>query len=111
MRSKNFIQSRLGKLDRIDLRTLQLAALLGRIFDYEMLLAVGDLDDDALIDVIEKAEQAQLIEEVGGQRVGSSTEFSFSHALIHTTLLSSRVWIFNFACLSIRQICSVWYLM
>jgi oligopeptide transport system substrate-binding protein len=69
--------------------TLRLAALLGREFEYEMLLAIAGQDEDGLIDVLEKADQAQLIEEIFRPTAGASTKFSFTHALIHTTLLST----------------------
>ncbi|MGB3716839.1 MAG: protein kinase, partial [Candidatus Promineifilaceae bacterium] len=83
------IQSRLGKLTKEEQNTLQLAALLGRNFEYEMLVVVSELDEDSLIDVLEKAEQAQLVEEVGRPGTGTTTEFTFTHALIHSTLLSN----------------------
>jgi ABC-type oligopeptide transport system substrate-binding subunit/serine/threonine protein kinase len=83
------IQSRLGKLTKVEQNTLQLAALLGRNFEYEMLSVVCELGEDNLIDVLEKGEQAQLIEEVGRPGPGKTTEFTFTHALIHSTLLSN----------------------
>jgi ABC-type oligopeptide transport system substrate-binding subunit len=83
------IQSRLDKLTKEEQHTLQLAALLGRDFEYEMLAAVSEMDEDCLIDVLEKAEQAQLIEEVRRPRPSTTTEFTFTHALIHSTLLSN----------------------
>jgi ABC-type oligopeptide transport system substrate-binding subunit/predicted Ser/Thr protein kinase len=83
------IQSRLGKLSKKELSTLQIAALLGRDFEYEMLAAASKLDEDDLIDGLERAEEAQLIEEVRRPGVGAGMVFSFTHALIHSTLLSS----------------------
>jgi len=83
------IQSRLGKLSKEEQNTLQIAALLGRDFEYEMLSAVSDLDEDSLINVLERAEQAQLVEEVRRPGIGRAMVFSFTHALIHSTLLSN----------------------
>lgn len=83
------IQSRLGKLSKEEQNTLQFAALLGRDFEYEMLSVVSDLDEDSLINVLERAEQAQLVEEVRRAGIGRSTVFSFTHAFIHSTLLSN----------------------
>ncbi len=82
------IQSRLGRLTLEELSTLQLAALLGREFDYELLAAVSALGEELLIDALESAEEAQLIEEKPGSRPGASPRFAFTHALIHSTLLS-----------------------
>jgi oligopeptide transport system substrate-binding protein len=83
------IQSRLRKLSKTEQSTLQVAALLGRDFEYEMLTAASDLDEDDLIDVLERAENAQLIEEVRRPGLGAGMVFSFTHALIHSTLLSN----------------------
>jgi predicted ATPase len=77
------IQSRVSKLPEEYQDTLNLAAILGREFDYDTLAEAGDLDEDALIDALEIAEDAQLIEEISGK--GGAT-FSFVHALIPTTL-------------------------
>jgi ABC-type oligopeptide transport system substrate-binding subunit/tetratricopeptide (TPR) repeat protein len=72
--------------------TLRLAAVLGREFDFDTLVAASalagasDQDEDTLIDALENAERAQLIEEVSGE--GGET-FAFVHALIPTTLVES----------------------
>ena len=83
------IQSRLSKLSKEEQGTLRLAALLGRDFEYEMLLAASDLDEEDLINALERAEQAQLVEEIRRSGLGRGTLFSFTHALIHSTLLSN----------------------
>jgi tetratricopeptide (TPR) repeat protein len=77
------IQSRVSKFPDEYQDTLNLAAILGREFDFDTLAAASDRDEDTLIDALEAAEQAQLIEEVSGE--GGAT-FSFMHALIPTTL-------------------------
>ena len=82
------IQSRLAKLSDEEQNTLQLAALLGREFEYELLVAVGDLDEVQLIDALENVERAQIIEEIQHSNPGAAPSFSFTHALIHSTLLS-----------------------
>jgi tetratricopeptide (TPR) repeat protein len=60
-----------------------LAAVLGRKFQYETLAAASELDEESLIEALESAQRAQLIEEVNG---GSDVSFSFVHALIPSTL-------------------------
>jgi tetratricopeptide (TPR) repeat protein len=77
------IQSRVSKFPEEYQDTLNLAAVLGREFDFDTLAAASELDEDTLIDALEAAEQAQLIVEVSGR--GGAT-FSFVHALIPTTL-------------------------
>lgn len=82
------IQSRLAKLSQEEQHTLQVAALLGREFEYGMLVKVSGVSEDALIGILEKAEGAQLVEEVRSSSPGASLSFTFTHALIHSTLLS-----------------------
>jgi serine/threonine protein kinase/tetratricopeptide (TPR) repeat protein len=59
------------------------AAILGRIFEFETLLAATEIDEEDLLNALEQAERAQLIDETG--TAGGGT-FSFSHALIPSTL-------------------------
>jgi ABC-type oligopeptide transport system substrate-binding subunit/DNA-binding SARP family transcriptional activator len=66
--------------------TLRLAAVLGREFDFDTLAMASDQDEDVLLDALESAERAQLIEEVSGKGGGT---FAFVHALIPTTLVES----------------------
>jgi len=77
------IQSRVSKFPEEYQDTLNLAAVLGREFDFDTLAEASDLDEDTLIDALETAEDAQLIEEISGK--GGAT-FSFMHALIPSTL-------------------------
>ncbi len=91
------IQSRVDKLSDREQNVLQSAALLGREFEYDLLRTIVSLDEEQLIDILTTAISVQLIEEVP-QRIhpGAATRqtkqrisFSFTHALIHTTLLES----------------------
>jgi tetratricopeptide (TPR) repeat protein len=66
--------------------TLRLAAILGREFDYDTLAKASEVSEDALIETLEAAEHAQLIEEVSGK---GGVTFSFLHALIPATLEES----------------------
>jgi oligopeptide transport system substrate-binding protein len=84
------IQSRVGKLSETAQDTLRLAAILGREFEFDVLRAMSDLDEDALLDALEQSERAQIIGEVRGS--GRSTRgerFAFAHALIPSTLIES----------------------
>ncbi len=77
------IQSRVRKLPDECQEVLCLAAVVGREFEFDILSEASELSEDALIDVLECAERAQLIEEVKGHR---DITFSFTHALIPATL-------------------------
>ncbi len=80
------IQTRMRVLPADTQETLRLAAVLGREFDFDTLAEASELDEEALIDALEDAERAQLIEEVSGER---HVTFAFVHALIPTTLVGS----------------------
>ena len=80
------IQSRVRKLPADSQDTLHLAAVLGREFDFDTLAEASELDEDTLIDALENAERAQLIEEVSAEGGGS---FAFLHRLIPKTLVES----------------------
>jgi tetratricopeptide (TPR) repeat protein len=77
------IQSRIGKLPEEVQETLQLASILGREFDFDTLAEASEMDEDALIEALENAEQDQLIEEVSSE---DGVTFAFAHAMIPTTL-------------------------
>ena len=82
------IQARVGKLPEPAQDALRLAAILGREFDFETLLRAGDPStssgsEEALIEALEDAERAQLVEEVKGK---GGEVYAFVHALIPTTL-------------------------
>jgi ABC-type oligopeptide transport system substrate-binding subunit/tRNA A-37 threonylcarbamoyl transferase component Bud32 len=86
------IQSRIGKLSSETQEALRLAAIFGREFEFEILRAVCDHDEDTLIDSLEQAEQAQIITELPQRTNGrntTDTTFAFVHALIPSTLRES----------------------
>jgi hypothetical protein len=66
--------------------TLQLAAVLGREFDLETLMTASDQEEGVLLDSLERAEQAQLIEKLSAETGGT---FGFVHTLIPTTLVET----------------------
>jgi predicted ATPase len=75
------IQSRVGVLPTEAQEALRLAAVLGRVFELEVLVDASELDEGALYEALEDAERAQLIEEVSGER------YAFVHALFASTLV------------------------
>ncbi len=80
------IQSRVSRLSEEDQEILRLAALLGREFDFEVLLEASNTDEEDLINALEDAEKAQLIHEVPQKK---NVTFKFSHALFPSTLSES----------------------
>ncbi len=78
------IQSRLMRLDEALRDLLEMAAILGREFDFDTLLAASGQDEALCFDALEKAERAQLILETSSARGGT---FQFAHALIPATLV------------------------
>ncbi|MGH2621503.1 MAG: protein kinase domain-containing protein, partial [Anaerolineales bacterium] len=77
------IQSRVTALPEATQEVLRLAAVLGREFDYDTLAEASELEEEALIDALESAQRAQLIQEANG---GTDVSFSFVHALIPSTV-------------------------
>ncbi len=84
------IQSRIGKLPAEAQEILRLAAILGREFDFETLAEAsalpkaGEVGEERLIDALESAEGAQLIEEISAE---GGVTFAFTNALIPATLV------------------------
>ena len=80
------IQTRVARLPEAHQDVLSMAAILGREFEFDVLAEASDADEDAVIDALEAAEDAQLIEETGG---AEEDRFVFVHALIPGALLDS----------------------
>ena len=72
---------RLRRLDAESRQALQVAAVIGREFDYDVLQAVAPLEEDALISALEEGVEARVLREAG--RVG---RYAFTHALVRATL-------------------------
>jgi DNA-binding SARP family transcriptional activator len=80
------VQSRVAKLCNEAQDALRLAAVIGREFGFDTLAEASQRDEETLIDALEAAERAHLIEEVIGQ---GGVTFTFAHALIPSTLYES----------------------
>jgi class 3 adenylate cyclase len=71
------------RVDRLGLDVhdcLSVASVIGLEFDYEVLLAAGDLDEDRLCAALEEGCRARLLVEAPGLR------FRFAHSSVQTTL-------------------------
>jgi predicted ATPase/DNA-binding SARP family transcriptional activator len=77
-RVKDVVGRRLTHLGPESSRVLAAASVLGHAFDFELLERLGDLGPDELVDILERAIRAQIIEETVGRAGG----YAFSHALI-----------------------------
>jgi hypothetical protein len=73
---------RLARLPDETVTTLRTAAVIGRRFDAPTLARAAQVDEDDLLDVVEPAEAAGLLREVGVGR------FTFAHALVRDTLVT-----------------------
>jgi predicted ATPase len=79
---REVILRRVSRLSEPCVRALTLAAVVGREFDLDVLEAVADLSENDLLDAIDEARQAQLIDEAAGK----PGRYSFHHALIRNAL-------------------------
>jgi class 3 adenylate cyclase/tetratricopeptide (TPR) repeat protein len=77
---RDVVGQRLSRLSDTVNEALRAAAAIGRDFDVELVAALADIGDDALLDALDEASRARLIEETGADR------FRFTHALVRTTL-------------------------
>jgi predicted ATPase/predicted Ser/Thr protein kinase len=77
------IEARMSRLSALAQEALAMAATIGREFDFETLLRSSDQSEDALIESLEAAARAQIIEEIKGK---GAERYSFVHALIPSTL-------------------------
>ncbi|MEA2187265.1 MAG: hypothetical protein QOK16_2276 [Solirubrobacteraceae bacterium] len=79
---KEVIGQRIARLGRETNRLLTMASVLGGEFELELLLRLSELDEDQLVDGLDSAVRARVVEEVAG----AAGRFRFSHALIRETL-------------------------
>ena len=80
------IQSRIMALPSITQEILLQAAVLGRAFEFDILVATGIHKQLNIIEALDNAERAQIIEEIYPSGGGT---FSFVHSLIPSTLVES----------------------
>lgn len=78
------IQNRLERMSEACRGALTLAAVVGRSFSFKLLSSTSELDEDTLLEAIEEAEAATLIEDLSSGREAS---YRFVHEQIRQTLL------------------------
>ena len=78
---------RLGRLDSEQVEVLRAAAVLGRTFDYSLLVEVAGLDERIVLDALESAVAQQLLDE--GAEKGD--RYSWRHALTQEAIANDTV--------------------
>jgi DNA-binding CsgD family transcriptional regulator len=79
------VRERLTELSRPERYVLQVAAILGRDFDWSHVSRVTELDDSDVLDVLARAVDLQLVDEAGGDL------FRFRHALTVEAILAGML--------------------
>jgi predicted ATPase len=80
------VESRISKLPIEHQEVLRMASVLGREFDFDILLEALEVDENDLIEALESAEEAQLIHEADGH---GEVTFAFVHALVPSAIVES----------------------
>jgi class 3 adenylate cyclase/tetratricopeptide (TPR) repeat protein len=79
---REVVGQRVARLGEDAQRVLATAAVVGRDFDLDLVARLADCSDDDVLDVLDEAIAAAVIEEVPGR----VERFTFAHALIQRTL-------------------------
>ena len=79
---REVIRARVVRLGSDAERVLSLAAVIGRDFDFELLMRASELPEDDLLDILDAAGSVALIREL----TNAPGRYMFSHALIQHTL-------------------------
>jgi class 3 adenylate cyclase/predicted ATPase len=76
------------RLDRVapSRRVVQIAAVIGREFSYDLLAAASRLNDEDMVSVLSQLEQAEIIYRVG---ISPSVRFAFKHVLLRDAIYDS----------------------
>ncbi len=84
------VGQRLERLSEECRRVLTAAAVIGRVFSFELLEALGEVEVDALLDAIDEAARAHVITSTSDGPPDGQAEarFTFAHELTRQTLLS-----------------------
>ncbi|HEX5166133.1 MAG TPA: TIR domain-containing protein [Thermomicrobiales bacterium] len=79
-------ESRLDRLGGAARQLLEVAAVIGHEVDIDLWIEIAGRDDTQLVEVLERAIEARLVEELPG-----GTRLRFSHALVRETLYAGLV--------------------
>lgn len=82
----DLIAARVARLSDDARRHLALAAVVGRTFDVDVVLAAGEVDEDDFLDAVDEAIAAKVVDDAAG---GQGDQYSFSHGLIAGAMRAS----------------------
>ncbi|MGD0593539.1 MAG: BTAD domain-containing putative transcriptional regulator [Acidimicrobiales bacterium] len=77
---REVVGRRLSRLSPTANAVLALASVIGAVIDFDVVVAVSDLSEDAVLDALDEATAASLLRET------SSGAYEFTHALVRSTL-------------------------
>jgi len=80
---REVVGRRLSRLSDEANDALRVGAVAGREFDLDVVAQAGDLDEGAVLDALDEALAARLVDEVAD----TAGRFSFAHALVRSTLV------------------------
>jgi class 3 adenylate cyclase len=80
---RDVIGRRLSRLSETTNRVLAAAAVLGREFEFEVLTAMSELGEDAILSAVEEGLSARMVLESQGR---GGPRYAFTHALVRQTL-------------------------
>jgi class 3 adenylate cyclase/tetratricopeptide (TPR) repeat protein len=80
---REVIGRRVSQMGDTGSRALCVASVIGRDFELSLLAAASEMDEDTLLDILDRATEATLVDNVEG------TRYTFVHALIEHTLYDS----------------------
>jgi class 3 adenylate cyclase len=78
---------RLGRMEPEEIEVLRAAALLGRVFEYRLLIDVAESDESVVLAALESAVGQQLLEE----GTGAGNRYMWRHALTQEAIASDTV--------------------
>jgi class 3 adenylate cyclase/tetratricopeptide (TPR) repeat protein len=79
---RTVIGTRVSRLGEGATKVLSTAAVIGREFDFDLLAETTRVDEDELIDLLDEAQRAAVVQELSD----SPGRYTFSHALVQHTL-------------------------
>jgi len=77
---REVVGRRLGRLGADANQVLSWGSVLGEVIDFEVVVAVSELDDEAVLDALDEATTAALLRET------SAGTYEFTHAIVRATL-------------------------
>ncbi len=79
----DLIGSRIDRMSDAARQRLAVAAIVGRAFDLDIVIAAGEMSEDELLDALDEGIAAHVVEAIGGK---DSDRYAFSHGLIADTI-------------------------